>query len=280
MLAMLVPLLTCLCLLQDPAGRDPGAGGSPAPSEERSGEKAGEKSAEKSGAAPADKAPAEKAASAWDDKQAKAALAEWKKATTGSPSMAQKQKALEKLASGSHESLVAPLQKVIETDKSLVLKKRAAEVLGNQPEASKAVVALLQKPKVQEAPTVCAELVRVLLRGGYDPKHWAVMEPLFEVDFAPERMPLQEAMIEVAAAHKEANALPLLLRHLDEPTPANVDAADNPPKEYWEARWKSWSAWRAKVADAVFEITGQRFSSAKEAKAWLAKNKLPPRRER
>ena len=85
-----------------------------------------------------------------------------------------------------------------------------------------------------------------------------------------------EAMLELAKEHQEPKALPLLLRHLDEPTPANVDAADNPPKEYWEARWKSWSAWRAKVAEAVFAITGQRFSSAQEAKAWLAKNKLPP----
>lgn len=258
MRTMFVSLLTCLCLLQDPApkdaGKSPSAGAAPAAAETEP-----------------ERAPAVE----WDDKQAKAALAEWKKATTGSPSMAQRQKALDKLAEGKHESLVAPLQKVVETDKSLVLKKRAAEALGNQPEAGKAVVQLLDKPKVKEAPTVCAELVRVLAKSCYEPKHWSVLEPLFETDFAPERMPLQEAMLDLATATKEPLAVPLLLRHLDEPVPSNVDAADNPPKEYWETRWKSWSAWRAKVADALFAITGQRFSSAAEAKAWLAKNKLP-----
>jgi hypothetical protein len=85
---------------------------------------------------------------------------------------------------------------------------------------------------------------------------------------------VQEAILELVIAHKETQALPMLLRNTDEPAPANVEAADNPPAEYWEARWKSWAVWKGKVKDALFELTGQRFTTAAEAQAWLKKNPL------
>src|SRR5206468_3069566 len=74
--------------------------------------------------------------------------------------------------------------------------------------------------------------------------------------------------------HKEKQAVDLLLKNIDEPQPTNVVELANPPAAYWEARWKAWKAWRARVKDALFALTGQRFSTASEARAWLQKNPL------
>ena len=35
----------------------------------------------------------------------------------------------------------------------------------------------------------------------------------------------------------QKKAWKLLVRHIDEPVPEDVDAAANPPAEYWERRW-------------------------------------------
>jgi hypothetical protein len=53
-----------------------------------------------------------------------------------------------------------------------------------------------------------------------------------------------------------------------------VHDGDNPPQEYWEARWKAWAVWKGRVKEALFAITGQRFSTAAEARAWLKQNPL------
>ena len=67
----------------------------------------------------------------------------------------------------------------------------------------------------------------------------------------------------------------MLLRNLDEPGPTgDIHAGNNPPAEYWEARWKAWKAFRPKVQETLFALTGQRFTEAKEAHAWLQKNPL------
>lgn len=213
---------------------------------------------------------------AWDDRTAKTAVDEFQKATKGSVSMAAKNQALEALATGSHKLLVKPLAQVVENDKSLVIRKRAAALLAQQPaaDATPMILALLKNSKVTSTPTVQAELVHALAATGYKSSHWGEVDSLFERDFAPERIPLQEAILKLAAQHKEKQAIKLLLRHLDEPSAENVDDASNPPAEYWEARWKAWSAWRNEVRETLFAITGQRFSTAAEAKAWLAKNPL------
>ena len=213
---------------------------------------------------------------AWDDKTAKAAVDEWNKLMKGTPSMAEKSKALDRLAGGANKLLVKPLSQVIETDKSLVVRKRAAELLARQPaaDAGQALRKLLKSDKLKPAPAVLAEVVRGLARCGYQRAHWGDLAELFEREYHLERVPLQEAVLELAIQHKEKEAVPMLLRHLDEPTPANIDDASNPPQEYWEARWKSWSVWRSKVKEALYAITGQRFSTAAEAKEWLQKNPL------
>lgn len=229
---------------------------------------------------PPDKAPtvtAPKVVEAWDDRRAKAAATKLTKVfKKKSTSMRDRNKALEEVALGSNKALVKPLTKVIETDKSIVIRRRAAQLLGNQPmkQANRSIVKLINHGRVESQPNVQAEVIRSLSRCGYEPKQWKGLKNLFEREYALDRVPVQEALLELIAEHKEKQAIPILLRNLDPPKPANVDDPSNPPASYWEARWKSWQRWRGKVKDALFAITGQRFSTADEAIVWLRKNKL------
>jgi hypothetical protein len=257
---MLATLVACLFAVQDPK---------PAPTPPTPADKP-------PAAAPAAAPTPPVAVEAWDDKKAKAAVDEWTKLTKGSPSMADKNRGLTALAEGSNKLLIKPLAAVIETDKSVVLRKRAAELLANQPkaEANAALRKLLKGGKAAAYPTVMAELVKGLSRCGYDKAQWADVGDMFEREYHLDRVVLQEAILDLVIAHKEAQALPMLLRNTDEPIPADVDGANNPPAEYWEARWKSWAIWKGKVKDALFATTGQRFTTAAEAQTWLKKNPL------
>ncbi|MBZ0151538.1 MAG: hypothetical protein K8J09_08405 [Planctomycetes bacterium] len=209
-----------------------------------------------------------------DDAKAKVLVAEFTKSLKGTPSMAQKTQALQKLAGSANKLLVKPLAQVVETDKSIVVRKHAAQLLVEQPavEANPTVRKLLRSARVGTAPTVMAELVRGLVRCGYEQKQWPDLADLFEQTWHPDRVPLQEALLDLVIATKEKQAIPLLLRNLDAPEPKDPNAPDNPPAEYWKARWESWAVWKGKVKDALFALTGQRFSTAAEAEAWLKKN--------
>ncbi|MCA8974375.1 MAG: hypothetical protein KDC98_06615 [Planctomycetes bacterium] len=260
---MLATLILGLFVFQEPAPKpDPGEA-EPPKAEAEKGEQA-EKPAPK------------KVIEVWDDRRGKAAAAEFQKALKGKPSMRDRTKALEALATGSSKHLIKPLQAIIEKDKSIVIRKLAAELLGNQPadKANPAIHKLMRSGKVTSYPVIHAELVRSLSRCGYAPKQWAEIQEEFERYYELERVPLQEALLELIIAHKEKQAIPMLLRNIDEPFAADPEAPGNPPAEYWEARWKSWQVWRGKVKDALFALTEQRFSTAAEAREWLKKNPL------
>ena len=224
----------------------------------------------------ADASAAKKALPALPDREAKAAVDTFGKAMKGASSIADKNRALDGLAEGANKLLVRPLGAVVETDKSVIVRKRAVELLALQPvgDSHPEIVRLLKSNGTQSQPAVQAALVGALAQCGYQTADWAAVGRLFGPDYAAERVPLQEAILGLAAEHKEKQSLELLLDNLDEPLPQNVDAANNPPASYWEARWKAWKAWREKVKDALFALTGQRFGAAAEAKAWLAKNPL------
>ncbi|MBX3463669.1 MAG: hypothetical protein KF830_10885 [Planctomycetes bacterium] len=221
-------------------------------------------------------APAPAAPVLLGDKEAKELAAELDRSMTASASMADRNRALDRVAGGSHALLLKPLASVVEKDKSIVLRKRAASLLRNQPanDAKATIRRLLKNAAVRSQPGVTAELVRGLSHCGYTPALWSEIDGLFEIDYQAERVPLQEALLDLITVHKEKQALPLLLRNLDEPAPENEHDASNPPQEYWEARWKAWAVWKGRVKEALFAVTGQRFSTAAEAKAWLKKNPL------
>lgn len=209
-----------------------------------------------------------------DDKAAKAIVDGWAK-VKGKGTFEAKLAAIEQIGSARHRTFVSMLKAVVVDEKSDVLKQRAAALLVEQAPAEALPVCkkLLGDPKVED-PAVLAELVRGVHTHGYDKTCWPMLEPLFERSFAQGFVPLQMALLDIAQREREKQAVPLLLRHLDEPAPADVHAADNPPAEYWEARWKAWQAWRPKVQDALLAITGQRFEKAEDAKQWLKKNPL------
>ena len=254
---MFVLTLTCALACQEPVPPAPAPAPNPAP------------------ATPAEAPPAPITVKTWDDATAKAELAGFAKVMKGTPSLLEKTRALDALAAGSHVMLLKPLGEVVEKDKAVVVRKRAAELLANQPakEANAAIRALLKNTKVLSSPPVSAQLVRALANCGYDGKQWKEIAGLFEREYTAEAVPLQEALLDLIVKHGEKQAIDLLVRNIDEPAPVDVHAADNPPAEYWEARWKAWSAWKAKVKDALFALTGQRFSTAAEAQAWLKKNR-------
>lgn len=213
----------------------------------------------------------------WPDKLAKQKVKAFQKALKPKKvSMADRKRALTELKGGKSMHLIKPLQKFIETDHSIVLKREAVDMLGDQPEqrAKKAVLKLLGNARVTGNPQVQAGLIRALSKTGYTGKDWKEIDDVFESDYDNERIPVHEAILELVKTHKEKQAVKLLLRNMDEPSAKNVDAADNPPAEYWKARWHSWAAWKTKVKEAMKAITGQDFSNAKEAKAWLKKNRL------
>lgn len=209
-----------------------------------------------------------------DDKDARVAVDAFAKAMKAATSMAAKSRALDDLAKGSNKLLVRPLAAVVQDDSSVVIRKRAAELIAQQPasEAGPAVIKLLDHAKVVQHPTLLADLVRALVVLGWDGKNWKRLEKLFEQDYEAERVVLHEAILDLVIATREKQAMELLLRNLDEPIPADVQPLSNPPASYWEARWKAWKSWREKVKTALFALTGQHFSTAAEARAWLKKN--------
>jgi hypothetical protein len=257
---MLAALVATLLVFQEPKANPPAGDAKPA---------------EAAAPAPAAAQPP-KAPKALDDRAAKTAVADFQKAWKAASSMAAKNQALDSIAESAHKLLVKPLGQIVDSDKSVVIRKRAVELLAQQPaaEAKPEILRLLTSKGTQPFGPVLAALVAGLARTGYQSKDWAVAGKLFGQDYAADRVTLQEAILDLATQSKEKLAVDVLLENLDEPGAIDVHGADNPPAEYWEARWKAWKAWRSKVKDALFAITGQRFNTAAEAKAWLAKNPL------
>ena len=213
----------------------------------------------------------------WPDRLAREKVKAFEKAVKPKKvSMADRKRALGELKGGVSQHLIKPLQKFIEKDSSIVLKREAVQMLAVQPDkpAKKAVLKLLGNARVTGNPQVQAGLIRALGETGYVPKDWKHIEDVFEEDYDNERIPVHEAILELVRDHKEKQAIPLLLNNMDEPSAQNVDAAENPPREYWKARWHAWAAWKAKVKEAMKAITGQDFANAGEARAWLKKNRL------
>lgn len=225
---------------------------------------------------PADTKPvAQTAFETWDDARTRTELAEFKKKTKGRRvPLATRAAAVEALAKGCNQKLVKPLATVVKTDKALTVRKTAAAALAHQPEkaARPAILKLLGDSSVKKAAPVVTELIGALDRCGYRSKDWDKIDNLFERDYGTDWVPTQRAILQLIKNHKETEAIDLLLRNLGEPIPANVDDPSNPPAEYWEKRWKAWQVWREDVKRALYAITGQRFSTPEEARAWIKKN--------
>lgn len=211
----------------------------------------------------------------WDDRRARAVLREVKDLLRGRRvPLRERMAAVQKLAAGSNERLVKPLATMVLADSSVVVRKSAAEALGHQPqkEAKRALLVLLRNERLEDEPPVQAALVTSLAKNGYEARDWRHLDGMFERRYSPEHTGLQQAILKLVIAHEEKQAIDMLLDNLGEPVPVNVDDPSNPPAEYWEKRWKAWEVWRADVKQALFVITGQRFSTKAEAEEWLDEN--------
>lgn len=228
--------------------------------------------------------PVEAAFTEWDDRTARDAVKAFGKRMRGrSLSLRDRMEAVEALAAGRNARLVEPLAKVVKVEKAITVRKAAADALGHQPEKEtrRAIFVLLADNELHDVPQVQASLVNALSKAGYERgRDWEHLDGLFERSFEPERIPLQQAILRLVATHEEFDALDLLVDNLGEPVPADVHDPSNPPAEYWEARWKAWSSWRGEVKDALLRITGQRFSTAEEARVWIKKNEAELRRRK
>ena len=213
----------------------------------------------------------------WDDKQAKAAVAEFKKQYKAKASLKQKLAALEKLRPGKSSKLIKPLARVVKTErKHKGCRILAAELLGNQPKAPvrKRLLSLIDDAKIKRVPSVLAALIHAHSKASYESKDWKDFKQLFFKDIADKRFPkVQKAIVQMVGEHKELGALDMLADSMEGPQPAWVDDPNNPPASYWEARWKNWEVWRLDAKEALFKITGQRFTTIKDAKAWVSKNR-------
>lgn len=211
----------------------------------------------------------------WDDRQARAALDKFKKAYKARAPEKQKLDALKELRSGKSKKLVKPLVNVIKTErKHQSCRILAAELLGNQDNMRKRLLSLINDTKIKSNPDVLAALIRAYSKGSYDSRDWGDFKKLFYKDIDNPKYPqVQKAVVQMIGDNKELGGLDLLVEHMEGPEPVNVDDPSNPPAAYWERRWKNWEKWRQDAKNAMFKITGEHFTSRKEAKTWVSKNR-------
>ena len=95
-----------------------------------------------------------------------------------------------------------------------------------------------------------------------------LVETRVSASYAPD---LIRAAVHYLGQMKTMSAVPRLVDMLGEPQ-ANPSDPNNPPATYWEARYELWHASEGWVRWALQEITGQKYRSQREWKAWAAAN--------
>ena len=205
-------------------------------------------------------------------KEARAMLKAFKKDLSRSKkSPMVRREVVQALVRKSHPSFVSPLMKLAGKDKSKLVRAAAVEALGklNFPETRRALLKILGKRGLTKDPLVFLAALDAVDRLGYHPVYFQALSDLFEAawDMPSPGVP-QQKIIQLFSKGKEKRAFRLLVDHLDEPKPANVDDPSNPPASWWEKRWKAWHYWRGNVKAALKEITGVDFTRSAFYKKW------------
>ncbi len=212
-----------------------------------------------------------------EDKEAKQLIDEFKKTIKASKkNLGSRVKAVQELGRRSNGLLVKPLLKLARSDRAKTVRQEATIALGNQPakQARGALNMLLKKTSITSEPNVTAAIVKAYGGGSYRDKDYKTFKSMFERSLADQRcVAAQIAIIELFGKQQEIQAAEYLARHIDAPEPVNVDSASNPPASYWEARYKNWQKWRQRLKETLYQISGQRFGTSKEAGVWLRKNR-------
>lgn len=204
---------------------------------------------------------------ALDDDAAKTALKTFKEGTWSKKPLVDRMLAVEQLAAGSHPLIARELNNLMLRERDKVIQVVAARSLAMQPEreAQRYLLAALNSAKLTDDEDLCVELLKGLMLTGYRDRDLRMLEGFFRK--GPPR--ITKVVAQLFGKHKEKGAVKLLIEHLDEPAPANVDDPSNPPASYWEERWRAWKVWVEDVRAALKEITGQTFADGKQAREWL-----------
>ena len=212
-----------------------------------------------------------------DDREAKKLISEFSKAIKANKkSLSGRLVAVQNLGQRSHRLLIKPLLKTARSDSAKSVKQAATLALGNQPPkyARSALTMLLKKTSVTANPNITAAIVKAFNQGSYQTRDYKTFKSLFERGIADQRcVAAQIAIIELFGQQREVQAALYLAGHIDEPAPVSVDDPSNPPASYWKARYKNWQKWGSRLKHSLFQITGQRFASSKEADTWIRKNR-------
>jgi hypothetical protein len=184
-------------------------------------------------------------------------------------SMAQRLQGLELLASRQSESFLPEIRNALLNDRDAIVRAEAAKTLGKQQFAKSLPVVTqgLERARKNEDHVVALALVEAIERLGYDGKLFDELCDLFNDEATEARV--QQRVIQLFDKAAEKRAFKLLVDNLDEPAPVEVDAADNPPAEYWERRWKKWAVWKADVSKALKNLAGIEFKEASFHKRWV-----------
>ncbi|MBL9089417.1 MAG: hypothetical protein JNM10_19925, partial [Planctomycetia bacterium] len=182
--------------------------------------------------------------------------------------------ALDALAGVTHPDLEPALARLLGHNLADVA-GRAARALGER--AGEKTAATLWKawssPANERRVDVRAAILDAFatMRTPLDPKQYGQVERMFTDAATPAAMDAVTRYFTAVATDKRP--CKVLALWLDEPTPANVHDGSNPPKEWWEARWKLWTKTRPGAVAALKAITGQEFESSEQARAWFAANR-------
>jgi hypothetical protein len=202
-----------------------------------------------------------------DDDTAKTAIKMFNEGTWSKKPLVDKMLAVEQLASGAHSLIARELNNVMKKERDKIIKVVAARSLASQPErdAQRYLIAGLLDSRLIDDEDLCVELLNGLMQTGYRDRDVRMLESFFRKG-SPR---VTKVVAQFFGKHKERAVVKLLIEHLDEPAPANVDDPSNPPASYWEERWKAWKLWVEDVRLALREITGQTFENSKQAREWL-----------
>jgi hypothetical protein len=185
--------------------------------------------------------------------------------------LAERLQSLELLASRQSESFLPELRTVLLNDRDAIVRAEAAKALACQRFAKTLPIVRqgLELARKNEDHVVALALVEAIERLGYDGQLFDPLCALFSDEATEARV--QQRVIQLFDKAAEKRAFKLLVDNLDEPAPVDVDAASNPPAEYWERRWKKWAIWKGDVAKALKNLAGIEFKEASFYRRWVRK---------
>ena len=202
--------------------------------------------------------------------EAKARLAQFKKAFKTKDPIKQIEALNDLVSKGRHPTMVPPLTKALNKSKSTDVREHAAYCLGRLGYA-KAASPLLKafQSKSNKGRGTVRQAAATALGLVADKPKFKKLAHRFRGGDRFDKCGL--AML--AGYSKDLDAVGLLAEWINAPEPVNPNSASNPPAEYWQARWKEWHYIKNQVRWSLWAITGCNFVNQDEARDWQKEQK-------